>query len=214
MDYFIPLTLGVVLKFFDDSIDLKLNIPNIYIYTSQILIIILSILAIKNDVILGFIVLILLIISNYCKKFDHIFWYIYLFTIFFTCLYFKNQIITVLVDYDNYIKLVCIVIISLLVYFEETGCTEEYSKYKTTIRTYNIIWNSLLIFFLEYYKYTETFGLEFIVKLLIFINSYFITNIIIQYIFIHKKLKTNNNNNNNNNKQIENTKKETNDNLN
>jgi multisubunit Na+/H+ antiporter MnhG subunit len=98
----------------------------------------------------------------------------------------------VLLNKNSYYKIAFIIITPFWLYIEDTDFQEEYSKSKTTTRIYNIIIHSLIICFLEYYNYTQTYGLEFLVKLLIFVNAYFITNIIIQHTFIDK-LKNNKN---------------------
>lgn len=191
MDYFIPMLLGVVMKFLDDMVDLKLNIPILYIYLSQLFIIIFSILAIKDEVILGLVALVALIFVHYFETLDHDFWYIYLYIISIVCVYFKNEIVNVLLNKNSYYKIAFLILIPFVIYSEANDCKEEYSKYKTKYRIYTIIVNSLIICFLEYTQYTETFGLEFIIKILIFINAYCMTNIIIQYLFI-EKLQSNN----------------------
>jgi hypothetical protein len=177
--------LGFFIKLLDDSIDLKLNIPNFYIEFSKTMIIFISILLIQNDVIMGFIILLSLIISNYCKKFDNDFWYSYLYLIFLLCVYLKDDIIKVLLTEQKYYHILYILFLPTMIYFEETSFKEESSLYKIKIRIYTIICNSLLICALEYFNYIELLKLNYFVKFLIFINSYFLTNIIIQSTFIH-----------------------------
>jgi hypothetical protein len=177
--------LGFFIKFVDDTTDLKLNIPNFYIEFSKTMIIFISILLIQNDVIMGFIILLSLIISNYCKKFDNDFWYSYLYIIFLLCVYLKDDIIKVLLTEQKYYHILYILFLPTMIYFEETSFKEEASSYKIKIRIYTIICNSLLICALEYFNYIELLKLNYFVKFLIFINSYFLTNIIIQSTFIH-----------------------------
>jgi hypothetical protein len=185
MYYFFSMLLGFFIKLLDDSIDLKLNIPNFYIEFSKTMIIFISILLIQNDVIMGFIILLSLIISNYCKKFDNDFWYSYLYLIFLLCVYLKDDIIKVLLTEQKYYHILYILFLPTMIYFEETSFKEESSLYKIKIRIYTIICNSLLICALEYFNYIELLKLNYFVKFLIFINSYFLTNIIIQSTFIH-----------------------------
>jgi len=188
MYYFFALLLGFFVKFFDDTIDLKLNIPKFYIEFSKSMIIFLSILLIQNDVILGVIILFSLIISNYCKKFDDDFWYSYLYIIFLLCVYLKNDIMSVLLNSKKYYTILYILYLPLTIYFEETTFPEEKSKHKFKIRMYNIVCNSIVLCLLKYYN----LEMDIFVKILIFINSYFLTNIIIQYIlFTQTKTNTN-----------------------
>jgi hypothetical protein len=178
MEYFASVLLGIFTKLFDDSIDLKLNISIWYIVFFQIMIIVLSIFIIKDDIILGVITVICLIISNYSKKFDHIFWYIYLFITFLVCIYYKNDIFDLFSNDLIDSKILFIILSCISICLEDYYYIEEKSKYKLKMRISNIIFNSLLIIYLQYYNYT---GNDFVIKILIYTNAYFLTNIIIQY---------------------------------
>ena len=52
-------------------------------------------------------------------------------------------------------------------------------------RSYGIVINSLLLLALEYHDSITKYGLQFFAYLILFVNSYFLTNIIIQLIFVN-----------------------------
>jgi hypothetical protein len=150
---------------------------------SKIIIIICSFLLIQKSYILSIIVFISLIVSNYCKKLDDSFWYAYMGFICVLCFVYWHKFYTII---DNFLyKLLFIIYIPICIYIEETTFSEEISKNKMLYRSYGIIINSIIMFVLEHYNYIETYDLYYFTYLLLFVNSYFITNIIIQLIFVY-----------------------------
>uniref|UniRef100_A0A6C0KZ27 Uncharacterized protein n=1 Tax=viral metagenome TaxID=1070528 RepID=A0A6C0KZ27_9ZZZZ len=176
------LFLGIFIKLYDDFVDLKLNINTYLIFIIKICIFLLTFLCIFNDSILGIIVMLSLLVSNFCKKFDDNFWYYYLYFIIFLCILLYKKII--IYNFDL-IKIIFILFIPVSIYFEEFGFPEESSEFKYESRAYSIIMNSLLLIILETFNLIEKYELNFFVNLLIFVNSYFLTSIIINKLINH-----------------------------
>jgi len=180
--YILSCIIGIFIKIYDDFTDLKMDLP-IILEISKIIIIICSFLLIQKSYILSIIVFISLIVSNYCKKFDDSFWYAYMGFIGVLCFVYWHKFYTII---DNFLyKLLFIIYIPICIYIEETTFSEEISKNKMLYRSYGIIINSIIMFVLEHYNYIETYDLYYFTYLLLFVNSYFITNIIIQLIFVY-----------------------------
>jgi hypothetical protein len=187
LHYILSCLLGIFIKVYDDFTDLKIKKYPILLEVSKIIIILCSFLLIQDYYILSIIILISLFISNYCKKFDNIFWDAYTYFIGFLCFvyYFKFKKI---VEYSPY-KLLCALFIPICIYIEETTFVEEISKNKMLSRSYGICINSIILLFLYYCDLIHQHNLYFFTNLILFINSYFITNIIIQLTFIYNEKK-------------------------
>jgi hypothetical protein len=153
---------------------------------SKIIIVICSFLLIQKSYILSIIIFISLLVSNYCKNFDNHFWYAYTYFIGFLCIAFYHNFSTIF-SYFSYKSILFVFFIPVCIYFEEITYVEEISKNKMLSRSYSIVINSVVILLLEYYDFIEKNNLHFFTYLILFINSYFITNIIIQLLFVHNK---------------------------
>ena len=186
--YILSCLLGIFIKIYDDFTDLKLKIQNIkpFLEFSKIIIIICTFLLIQNDYIFCVIVFLSLLISNYCKKFDKTFWYAYTFFVFCCCVFFYDK--TIIHNLFSY-NLLFILYIPISIYIEETTHIEEISKNKMISRRYGIIQNFIIILLLEYYDIIQKKNLYFFVQLILFVNSYFITNIVIQLIYMSQYTK-------------------------
>ena len=187
ISYILSFLLGSSLKVYDDFVDLKINNYPIIFDISKIIIILTTYLLIDEYYILSVIIFMSLIISNYCKKFDDPFWDAYMYFVgFLMIIKYKN--IHTLSDYLSF-KLIFILFIPVCIYFEEIMYTEEICISKLYSRGYSILINTFLILILDYFNILDHYGLEFFTCLIIFINSYFITNIIIQTIYCKYYLK-------------------------
>lgn len=192
MYYILSCLLGVFIKIYDDFTDLKIFRKSIILEISKIIIIISSFLLVQNSYILGVIVFISLLISNYCKKFDNKFWYAYTYFIGFLCILYYYKFYTIFEYFTH--KLFFIIFIPICIYIEETTFSEEISRNKMLSRSYGIVINSILLLILEYYDYINKYKLDFFAYLILFVNSYFLTNIIIQLIFVNNKKNNKENN--------------------
>jgi hypothetical protein len=184
--YLLSCLLGVFIKIYDDFNDLKIKKYSMVLEISKIIIVICSFLLIQKNYILSIIIFISLIVSNYCKKFDNYFWYAYTYFIGFLCIAFYQKFITTF-SYFSYKLILFVFFIPVCIYFEEITYVEEISKNKMLSRSYSIVINSVVILLLEYYDFIKKNNLHFFTYLILFINSYFITNIIIQLLFVHNK---------------------------
>jgi hypothetical protein len=167
------------MKIYDDFIDLKITKYPLVIDVSKIIIILTTYLLINNCYILSIIIIISLGVSNYCKKFDDIFWYAYMYFVGFLCLAHYQKFEGDIYSIEPF-KITLFLFVPFFIYFEETTFTEEVSKDKIMSRFYGIIVNTFIVLFLEYFEFVNKYNLDFFVYLIIFINSYFLTNIIIQ----------------------------------
>jgi hypothetical protein len=181
-NYISSIMLGVCMKIYDDFIDLKITKYPLALDISKIIIIMTTYFLIDEFYILSIVIFISLYVSNYCKKFDDIFWDAYMYFVGFMCLAYYNKVGS-LVNFIEPFKLIFIIFIPISIYFEETTFTEEKSKNKIMARFYSIIFNTIIILYLEYFDFVTDDGLEFFIYLLLFINSYFLTNIIIQIFY-------------------------------
>jgi len=184
--YLLSCLLGVFIKIYDDFNDLKIKKNSMVLEISKIIIVTSSFLLIQKSYILSIIIFISLIVSNYCKKFDNHFWYAYTYFIGFLCIAFYHKFTTIF-SYFSYKLMLFVLFIPVCIYFEEITYVEEISKNKMLSRSYSIVINSVVILLLEYYDFIEKNNLHFFTYLILFINSYYITNIIIQLIFVHNK---------------------------
>ena len=178
-NYIFSILLGVFMKIYDDFIDLKITKYPLVIDVSKIIIILTTYLLINNCYILSIIIIISLGVSNYCKKFDDIFWYAYMYFVGFLCLAHYQKFEGDIYSIEPF-KITLFLFVPFFIYFEETTFTEEVSKDKIMSRFYGIIVNTFIVLFLEYFEFVNKYNLDFFVYLIIFINSYFLTNIIIQ----------------------------------
>ena len=200
--------LGIFLKIYDDFKDLHIKKCSFILEISKIIIIICSFLLIQNHYDLNVIIFISLLLSHFCKVFDDIFWYAYTLFIGFFCLL-NCQKITSCKEYLSF-KIFFFLYIPIHIYFEETCIHEEFSIYKMNIRTYSVIINSIFLLFLELFDYIHTYNLYFFVYLILFVNSYFVTNIIIQLVYLQyiKPAKTEKKQKNRKNKETPRKKKQ------
>lgn len=184
--YLLSCLLGVFIKIYDDFNDLKIKKYSMVLEISKIIIVICSFLLIQKSYILSIIIFVSLIVSNCCKKFDNNFWYAYTYFIAFLCIAFYQKFITTF-SYFSYKLILFVFFIPVCIYFEEITYVEEISKNKMLSRSYSIVINSVVILLLEYYDFIKKNNLHFFTYLILFINSYFMTNIIIQLLFLHNK---------------------------
>jgi hypothetical protein len=184
--YLLSCLLGVFIKIYDDFNDLKIKKYSMVLEISKIIIITCSFLLIQKNYILSIIIFISLLVSNYCKNFDNHFWYAYTYFIGFLCIAFYQKFMTIF-SYFSYKLILFVLFIPICIYFEEITYVEEISKNKMLSRSYSIVINSVIILLLEYYDFIEKNNLYFFTYLILFINSYFMTNIIIQLLFVYSK---------------------------
>lgn len=192
MSYLFSSLLGISLKLVDDIIDLNIDIHNFYFEFIKSITTLLSVILIQMEPILAIIILLALVISNYCKKFDHEFWFSYMYVIIFLNIYYFKDIVEILTSDKLYKIFIFIIFLPIVIYFEEKTFNEEISKNKTYTRINSIFVNCIMLFFLQYFNFISSLHIEFFAKLIIFVNSYFLTNLIVQYYFIDKKILTKN----------------------
>lgn len=178
-NYIYSVLLGVFMKIYDDFVDLKINSYPIILDISKIIITMSTYFLVNEFYILGIIIASSLAISNYCKPFDDPFWFAYMWFVGFLCLVYYNKISGVM-DSFNPATIPLILFIPGFIYFEETNFTEEISHRKLMSRVYGIIVNTIIVLFLLYFDFVSNYDLDYFVYLIIFVNSYFLTNIIIQ----------------------------------
>lgn len=171
------------MKLYDDFTDLKILKYPLLMEISKIIIIMTTFSLTYEYYILSLIIFISLVISNYCKRFDDVFWDAYTYFVGFICLAYYNEFGKML-ENMSLIKIIFMTLIPIGIYFEEKMFTEEKSKNKIMARCNSIIIISCIILYLEYFNFVSDYGLEFFIYLLIFINSYFLTNIIIQVTYV------------------------------
>lgn len=179
LNYVSSILLGVFMKIYDDFVDLKIKKYPVILDISKIMIVGSTYFLIDECYILSLIVFVSLVISNYCKKFDDTFWYAYMGFVGALSVFNYKKLET-LIQYVEPFKLMVLIFIPAFIYFEETTFTEEKSKNKMMARFYGIIINSIIVFVLEFFDWVKEYNLGFFVYLIIFVNSYFLTNIIIQ----------------------------------
>lgn len=188
--YILSILLGIFIKMLDDIIDLKnlKFLKKTYIVeVCKFMIILISYIAIEKSYISCIIIFCGLLASNYCKPFDNDFWYVYLYFIGLYCLLNIKKFPEIIVD-NFEIKLLFILFLPITIFFEENNYCEEISQNKMIERSINIVINSIIILFLEYSNITNEYDLYFFTYLILFINSYFLTGIIIQLIILYKIL--------------------------
>lgn len=186
--YILSILLGIFIKMLDDIIDLKnlKFLKKTYIVeVCKFMIILISYIAIEKSYISCIIIFCGLLASNYCKPFDNDFWYVYLYFIGLYCLLNIKKFPEIIVD-NFEIKLLFILFLPITIFFEENNYCEEISQNKMIERSINIVINSIIILFLEYSNITNEYDLYFFTYLILFINSYFLTGIIIQLIILYK----------------------------
>ena len=185
--YYISCLLGIFTKIYDDFSDLHIKDRYCIKEFSKIVIVITSFLLMKFYNILSIIIFVSLFISNYCKKFDKSFWNAYMYFVGLIMFYFaiaSQDKIKKINEYMSY-KLLFVLFVPVNIYFEEISFVEEFSKNKMIARIRGIIINMLLVLILDFFNIIENNNLHFFVALILFINTYFITNIIIH--LFHKK---------------------------
>lgn len=180
--YLWSVLLGVFLKLYDDWIDLKITKWPILLDICKIVIVLSTYLLLNEYFILNLVVLATLLLSNYCKRFDDPFWDAYLG--FVAGLGVMNSLRAgdgpSLLRQHWHVKLGLVLYVLLITYVEETTFLEEMSNDKLVARGYGILTNTGLLLGLEYFQVLDTYALDFFVCLILFINSYLITNIIVQ----------------------------------
>jgi len=187
--YLLSCLLGIFVKVYDDIVDLKIQNCSMVLEVSKIIIIISSFLIIQKSYIFGIITFISLIVSHYCKNLDNTFWYAYSYFIAFLCVIFFYKL-KKMFKYFSFQFLLFVIFIPLCIYFEEVLHSEEISKNKMHSRTIGIVLNVILLFMLEFFDIINKYKLHFFTYLILFVNSYFLTNIIIQLIFVNQEMKT------------------------
>ena len=187
--YYISCLLGIFTKIYDDFSDLHIKDRYCIKEFSKIVIVITSFLLMKFYNILSIIIFVSLFISNYCNKFDKSFWNAYMYFVGLIMFYFaiaSQDKIKKINEYMSY-KLLFVLFVPVNIYFEEISFVEEFSKNKMIARIRGIIINMLLVLILDFFNIIENNNLHFFVALILFINTYFITNIIIH--LFHTKYK-------------------------
>ena len=187
MYYIIPFFIGILIKLYDDIIDLKLdtflNIHQNHIYLIKYLIIYFYFFLCLNDFTCYFIILFSLITSHYCKSFDDSFWFYYGVCMFLIIIFFIEKC-KVLVEYF-FIKFFFILLIPILILYEERTFVEEFGLFKKTSRMYSIFINTILLVSLDAMGIIQKYNLLFFKRIIIFVNSYFMTSLFIQWVFLN-----------------------------
>lgn len=188
--YYISCLLGIFTKIYDDFSDLHIKDRYCVKEFSKIVIVITSFLLMKFYNILSIIIFVSLFISNYCKKFDKSFWNAYMYFVGLIMFYFAIASQDKIKKFNEYMsyKLLFVLFVPVNIYFEEISFVEEFSKNKMIARIRGIIINMLLVLILDFFNIIENNNLHFFVALILFINTYFITNIII-HLFHTKYIK-------------------------
>jgi hypothetical protein len=95
MYYVISFLIGVLIKLYDDIIDLKLdilwNLPSINVQLIRCVIVYLTTLLCIKDYLCSIIILFSLLASHYCKPFDDPFWFYYGIIVAFTMVLFIKK---------------------------------------------------------------------------------------------------------------------------
>ena len=187
MYYIIPFFIGILIKLYDDIIDLKLdtflNIHQNHIDLIKYLIIYFSVFLCLKDFTCSFIILFSLITSHYCKSFDDSFWFYYGVCMFLIIIFFIEKC-KVLVEYF-FIKFFFILLIPILILYEERTFVEEFGLFKKTSRMYSIFINTILLVSLDAMGIIQKYNLLFFKRIIIFVNSYFMTSLFIQWVFLN-----------------------------
>jgi hypothetical protein len=180
-NYILSIALGVFMKIYDDFTDLKITGYPLLLDISKIVIIITTYFLINESYILGIIVFSSIIVSYICNGIDNTFWESYMYFVGFLCVAHYNKIGS-LFDYTKTFRLLFLFFLPVGSYFEANIITEEKSSIKTISRSLLILSGIYSIFYMEYFDFIADDGLEFVMYLVIFCISYFVTNIIIQYL--------------------------------
>jgi hypothetical protein len=182
MELFFAFIFGILLKLYDDIIDLKINVNNFLILFLQILISVFTIVAVDKYSIIAVIITFALIVSNFCKKFDDIFWNYYLcLNILLSFIFYKN----ISLFKVNFVNISLIILFIIAIFYEENRFTGEFNVLKTKSRCYSIIFSSIFLFLITFFNFIKKYSLEFFVLIIIFINAYFLTSIIINKLFTY-----------------------------
>lgn len=189
MPYLWSVVLGVSMKLFDDWIDLKITGWPIVLDICKILMTLSTYLIVNEYYILNLSVIGSLLLSNSIKRFDDPFWDAYLGFVAGLAVMNISNLPTICEHWQIKLLLVCYVYLSS--YIEEITYLEEMSKDKLVARGYGILINFGLLLGLEYFDMVDTYALDFFVCLILFVNSYLITNIVVQIIYARSQLKSN-----------------------
>jgi hypothetical protein len=85
-----------------------------------------------------------------------------------------------------FVKLFFILLVPILILYEERTFVEEFGNFKKTSRMYSIFINTLLIGILEWTGMIQKYKLAFFKRIVLFVNSYFMTSLFIQWYFFDK----------------------------
>jgi hypothetical protein len=170
--------LGISMKLYDDWIDLKITEFPIMIDICKIVMVLTTYHLMTEYYLCNLSAIGSLLLSNYIKRFDDPFWDAYLAFVAGLAVMNISKLPTIWEHWPIKLGLVCYIYLSS--YVEETTYFEEMSNDKMGARGYGILINTCLLLFLEYYNFVDTYDLDFFVALMLFVNSYLITSIVVQ----------------------------------
>ena len=186
--YFLSCFLGIFIKLYDDLKDLSFHLPLIE-ELAKIVISILTILIYFQNGLFCVIALCCACISFCMKGFDDSFWYAYsglliCCTIGYLFKLHENKFCGRPFNWDVFLWNSYFVLFFLIgVYKEESVFCEEFSLHKFSTRIKSIGITIVLLFLLDFLDLIQERQLQVFVMLMIFKNSYFLTNIIMLYIY-------------------------------
>jgi hypothetical protein len=180
--------LGISMKLYDDWIDLKITQFPLLLDICKIMMVITTYLLMNEYYIFNLAGMGSLLLSNSIKRFDDPFWDAYLVFVAGLAIMNISQLPTIWKDWQIKLGLVCYIYLSS--YVEETTYFEEISNDKMVARGYGIIINTCILLILEYFNVIDKYELDFFVSLILFINSYLITSILVQISYATYHLKT------------------------
>ena len=182
MYYYLAFFLGIVLKTYDDVVDTQIVFDKVCLKLLSYLIIFLTVFITIDDFLFGVVALCCLVSSYYCNKLDNDFWMYYFYIVAFTVVVFSSNVVKCLKYF--YIKLFFILFIPISQVFEEMKFTEEVSSFKIKSRISFIILSTFAIFMMDHYGITDRCSLEFFKKIILFVDGYFLTNIIFKLVYL------------------------------
>jgi hypothetical protein len=168
--YVLSALLGVLIKLYDDIVDMKIKISSLYVFFLKCWIVLITQFVISECPTIGVLALFVIFSSFCCGRIDDMFWYQYTLILFvFTCKYFQ-KIST------SGINILLFFLTAINVAYEEIGFPEEISKNKIKARMgIAIITCIMLLFFINIDFGGDT---TLLILFLLFGQGYTITSVI------------------------------------
>jgi len=165
--------LGVVLKYYDDVFDMKLDVHPFFTELAKSFIVYLTMILSMKYFPFLLITTFALVTSFFCKGLDNEFWVSYMFVVCFVFLIFIHKIAFLLKN--PFLHFVLIMYLPIFGCIESFVFNEETSKYKLQARANSVVINTIISLLLE--NIIGVGKLKYFNKIIFFINSYFLMNI-------------------------------------